>query len=182
MDLKIKVKELLDYFDKSEIIECVLNIEEYDDNIENRMFNELFYEIVPTILHEDDLNSMMNSIENRSPFLDTELFNLGFAIPSNLYIKNGHNKFILRESMSGILNDKVRLDFQKKGFNANIQDLVNLKDASFKSFLLDKKSPISEYVDLEFFENIISNKLVDNSLNKFIFSFINCKIFLDEFL
>jgi hypothetical protein len=41
MDLKIKVKELLDYFDKSEIIECVLNIEEYDNNIENRMLNEL---------------------------------------------------------------------------------------------------------------------------------------------
>ena len=30
--------------------------------------NELFNETVPAILNNEDLNSMMNSIENRSPF------------------------------------------------------------------------------------------------------------------
>ena len=34
------------------------------------MMNELFYEIVPVLLHEDDLNSMNFSIENRTPYLD----------------------------------------------------------------------------------------------------------------
>ena len=38
------------------------------DNLRNRMINELNHEIVPTILYSDDLNSMMHSIENRSPF------------------------------------------------------------------------------------------------------------------
>ena len=38
------------------------------------MLNELFHEAVPVILHEDDLNAMYFSIENRSPFLDRELF------------------------------------------------------------------------------------------------------------
>ena len=39
--------------------------------LRNRMLNEMFVEAVPVILHEDDLNAMSFSIENRSPFLDT---------------------------------------------------------------------------------------------------------------
>ena len=41
--------------------------------LKNRMMNELFHESVPINLQEDDLNSMNYSIENRSPFLDTNL-------------------------------------------------------------------------------------------------------------
>ena len=36
-----------------------------NDLLRNRMANELLHEIVPVILHEDDLNSMFYSIENR---------------------------------------------------------------------------------------------------------------------
>ena len=35
--------------------------------LRNRMLNELYHEAVPVILHEDDLNAMFFSIENRSP-------------------------------------------------------------------------------------------------------------------
>ena len=37
------------------------------------MLNELFYESVPVILKEEDLNCMKNSIENRAPYLDKSL-------------------------------------------------------------------------------------------------------------
>ena len=37
--------------------------------LRNRMLNELLHEATPVLLNQDDLNSMMNSIENRSPFL-----------------------------------------------------------------------------------------------------------------
>ena len=43
-----------------------------DDLLRNRMLNELFHEAVPVILHEDDLNAMYYSIENRSPYLDRD--------------------------------------------------------------------------------------------------------------
>ena len=44
--------------------------------LRNRMLNELFFEVIPVILHEDDRNSMMYSVENRSPFLSYELLHL----------------------------------------------------------------------------------------------------------
>ena len=59
------------------------------------MLNELFYESVPVILHEDDLNSMYYSIENRF-FLDTNLFEWPQSILTEHFINRGV-KAILRD-------------------------------------------------------------------------------------
>ena len=132
------------------------------------------------ILYEDDLNSMMNSIENRSPYLDTSLYSLTSSIPTEYFIQKGFNKYILRESMKGILNEKVRLD-RKKGFNASINSLINLKDDSIRDYLLDEKSIIKDFVDLKKMKKLFDIKIADNSFSKFIFNFINCKLFVDAY-
>ena len=67
------------------------------------------------ILHEDDLNSMYYSIENRSPFLDRELFEFMYSIPNKYLIKNGYSKYILRQSVKGVLNKNVRNEREKQG-------------------------------------------------------------------
>ena len=62
--------------------------ENYSTNIfSNRRMNELFNETVPAILNNEDLNSMMNSIENRSPFLSKELFDFFFLYRQNINSK-----------------------------------------------------------------------------------------------
>ena len=38
------------------------------DVLRNRMLNECFYETIPVLTDQDDLNHMFNSIENRCPF------------------------------------------------------------------------------------------------------------------
>ena len=78
------------------------------------MLNELFHETVPIILKHDDLNSMHNSIENRSPYLDKELFEFSCSLPSSFLIRDGFQKKILRDSSKNILNKKIRLYKQKK--------------------------------------------------------------------
>ena len=69
---------------------------------------------------------MKYSVENRSPFLDKKLVEFAFSIPEELLIQKGYGKYILRESLKGILNDKVRLDRNKRGFNASINSLLDL--------------------------------------------------------
>ena len=83
-------------------------------HLKNRMLNELFEEVVPVILKEDDLNSMKYSIENRSPYLDLKLFRYLNEIDSNLFIQNGYSKFILRKSLNGIVPDKILWNREKK--------------------------------------------------------------------
>ena len=60
------------------------------------MLNELFYESVPVILHEDDHNAMSLSMENRSPYLDKKLFEYTLSIPTEQFIQNGFGKSILK--------------------------------------------------------------------------------------
>jgi len=149
------------------------------DMLKNRMLNELLYETVPPILFEDDLNSMFFSVENRSPFLDRELVDFIFSIPTEYFLRGGFNKSLLRDAMKGIVPDCVLLDKRKVGFNASLLDLF---DVEKNDVWLFNDSPIYEIVNMDkikkFFKGADS---WNDSNNKFAFSFISAKIFLEEF-
>lgn len=148
--------------------------------LRNRMLNELFNESTPVILHEDDLNSMFYSIENRSPYLDSELCSFSYSIPTEHLIKNGMAKHILRSSMAGILNDRVRLDPHKKGFNASVESLFDLRDPSVLEELTNG-GPSSGIVDQRKLRSLLDSQEsgIPNSVSKFLFYYINAKIFLE---
>ena len=148
--------------------------------LKNRALNEIFHEIVPPILLEDDTNSMFFSLENRSPYLDRKLFEFMFSIPVDNYINNGYAKSILRESASGYLHDDVRLDRKKIGFNASINNIFDFSDRHFKSEILNKKSDIFEIFDHNKIKKIFNKDISRNHYSKFIFSFLNAKLFLDK--
>lgn len=151
----------------------------YDSVLKNRMLNEIFHEATPLILHEDDMNAMYYSIENRSPFLDRDLFEFCNSIPTKYLIQGGAAKSVLRESMRGIVPNAV-LDSKKKvGFNAPINDLLNLEDEVTRNELL-ADSPIFEHVKYDMIEDLINTRNAPNSKSKFLFSFLSCKMFLEE--
>ena len=147
--------------------------------LRNRMLNELFHEVTPVVLHEDDLNSMKYSIENRSPFLDVNLFEFSYSIPNEYLIQDGYGKYVLREAMKGILNEKVRLDRRKVGFNASINSIVDLNDTTTVEYLLSD-SPVFDIIHRGKIEALLKQNYSENSYKKFIFNFINTKIFLDQ--
>jgi asparagine synthase (glutamine-hydrolysing) len=122
---------------------------------------------------------MYYSIENRSPYLDTRLLKFAGSIPTKHLIREGYGKYILRESMDGILNDHVRLDRRKKGFNASINSMIDLQDASVRSYLLDPKADIFEIIDRSKMEKLFNQFPIPNHLSKFIFNFINVRLFLE---
>ena len=149
--------------------------------LKNRMLNELFHELVPLICNEDDMNSMKMSIENRSPLLNKELLNFSLSLPQNMYIKDGYGKSLFRDSMKGILNDKVRLDRKKHGFNSSIHSLINLKSKKVMDFFI-KNEQLNEFINVKNFCSYLKNqKSTDNANSKFIFSVFNTAIFLKKF-
>ena len=145
----------------------------------NRSLNELFHETTPVILNEDDTNSMYYSIENRSPFLDSNLFNFLYSLPTVKLIQDGYAKFILRESVKNYLHEDVRMDRIKKGFNASITSIFNFSDKKFMDELLNKNSKIFEIFDIKKIEKMFNKNISLNHYSKFIFSFMNAKFFLD---
>ena len=144
------------------------------------MINEMKHEIVPVLLKEDDLNSMYNSIENRSPFLDTELFSECLNMPSKYYVKNGLAKWHLRKIINNIVPDKIRLNRRKIGFNAPIEEVIDLNNKKNIDFLISD-SEIFKIVKKDKILRLINKKKNFTGVeNNFIFSFLSSKIFIDN--
>ncbi len=149
--------------------------------LRNRMMNDLFSDVVPLVLYQEDLNYMKNSIENRCPFLDSKLTNFAYSIPNKLLVKNGYTKSILREIGKKYLPEEVNFDSRKRGFNASILSLFNINKKENLEFCLDK-SKIFEFMNKEKVEELLTKKnFKSNSFSKFLFSFISTKIFLENF-
>ena len=148
--------------------------------LHRRMLNEMFHEVTRTALHEDDLNSMKYSIENRSPYLDSKLFSFAYSIPIEYGIMHGYNKYVLREAMKGILNDQVRLSREKKGFNAAITSLVDFKDENVTSLLLDPNAKVFDLIHRDKMKSLFELDFIPNSSAKFLFNFINLRFFLEN--
>ena len=148
--------------------------------LRNRMLNELFHESVPQILHEDDLNAMYFSIENRSPFLDRHLFEFSGRIPTAHLVRDGRAKAVLRDAMRGIVPDEVLDNRRKVGFNAPILELLDADNPAERRALLGD-SPIWDHVHRDRITGLLDKPELPNSESKFLFYFLNAKMFLEEF-
>lgn len=151
-----------------------------DSPLRNRMLNELFHEAVPPILHEDDLNAMYYSVENRSPFLDRALFETTMQIPTRHLIRRGRAKALLRDAVKDIAPAAVIDNPRKVGFNVPIFDLLDVSDPKVKAALLDD-SPIFDHVIRDRIEALVRRPSLPNSESKFLFYFLSAKMFLEEF-
>lgn len=151
----------------------------HPQNFRNRMLNELLYETVPVILHEDDLNAMFYSIENRSPFLDRGLFETTQSIPTRHLIRDGFAKAVLREAVRGIAPDSVINSRRKIGFNAPLLDLLDLHDPATRTEI-EADSPVYEIVRRDKVLQRLQNRNLPNSESKFLFNVLNAKMFLEE--
>lgn len=147
--------------------------------LRNRMMNEMFHEAVPVILHEDDLNAMYYSIENRSPFLDRNLFEYAYRIPTRHLIRDGFNKVLLRDAVRGIAPDCVLDRRIKVGFNAPVLSFLDPRQpAVYDELTAD--GPLFDVLRRDKVVGILDRQALPNSESKFLFNLVNTKMFLEE--
>jgi asparagine synthase (glutamine-hydrolysing) len=149
------------------------------DGLRNRMMNELFHETVPVILHEDDLNAMYWSIENRSPYLDRSLAEFCYTIPTRHLVRSGLAKAPLRDAVRGVAPARVLDNPRKIGFNAPIASFLDTRDRAVRDWLL-AGSPIYDLVRRDCMAALIDRPSLPDSDSKFLFSFVSAKMFLEQ--
>ncbi|VDG72435.1 asparagine synthase [Clostridium carnis] len=121
------------------------------------------------LLHYEDRNSMMFSVESRVPFLDHRLVEFVLLSESEEKIKNGMTKVMLRDGMKGILPEKIRNRKDKMGFmtpesiwirkNRKILKMYFEEGCIFLDEMIDKK------VALEWFDEQMKNdKNIDSTI------------------
>ena len=174
----IKGKNLSKEFGKKIVNFPFLEKKFTNSYLKNRMMNEMFYESVPVILQEEDINAMQFSIENRSPYLNSELYKYVINLDEKNFVKNGFAKFILRKCLKKISPDHILNNYEKIGFNISPEKLLNFDSKKIKS-IFKKKSQIYKIVDRVKIMNVLKNKKLISKNSNFLFKFLNAKIFID---
>lgn len=144
----------------------------------------LFCAGIPEMLRWEDKNSMRWSIETRPPFLDIELVESVFSLPSDQKLRDGKRKLIFREAMEDIVPDIISGRNDKIGFAAPADDLFrNEKVISFCKDILYSESfksrPYWRWDKVEkVFKEHIENK---RNAGDIIFKWINLELWLRKY-
>lgn len=85
-------------------------------SLQDSLINHFEYKL-EHLLKWEDRNSMHFSMEARVPFLDYRLVERTLATQSDMIIKNGITKHILRDAMKEILPEEIRLRRDKVGYD-----------------------------------------------------------------
>lgn len=114
------------------------------------------------LLKWDDINSMKFSLESRVPFLDYRLVEASLNLPSKRILKKGTTKYILRESMRGILPQRIVDRKDKKGFSNPRQEWF--KSVEFQELIGDILDS-QDFKNLHIFNSEDAKKKYQNHLN-----------------
>ena len=68
-----------------------------------------------------------------------------------------------------------------KGFNASINSMVDFADGQVREYLLEPSAAVFELVNRKRIVELFDLSPVPNHLSKFLFSFINARVFLEQF-
>ena len=87
--------------------------------------NDIYKYQLPTNLRSDDRDGMAFGIESRHPFMDYRIVDFGMRLPDKYKIKNGWQKWILRE-ISGQIPDLIRYRKDKKGYTTPQKEMLEI--------------------------------------------------------
>jgi asparagine synthase (glutamine-hydrolysing) len=110
----------VDRINTAELYETVFNSTSSDDTINRLLLTDCLIHLVDDLLLRADRMSMAHTMELRVPFLDIDLVNFAFSIPSKYKIKGMVNKIPLRNAINGIIPSQISKR-TKKGLNMPYQ-------------------------------------------------------------
>jgi len=130
----------------------------FDKHLKNLQYRDIFYTKIPRALRFNDRVSMMHSTELREPFLDYRLVELAFSQKESVKIHNGQSKWMLRQLVGDLLDDKIALAPKRTLQTPQREWISNELKNSFSE-------KINEFSKLDFIENVNLSKIWNQYLN-----------------
>ena len=132
------------------------------NNLKLRLMDDLFKNSIPALLRYEDRNTMHFGLEGRVPFLDKDLVSFVFSLEDEAIIKRGWNKRILRDSLTGVLPEMIRLRRNKIGFTTPEHEwFMRLKNFFYGVFMSEEfkgRKYFDQTAVVEAFEGFVSGK------------------------
>ena len=150
------------------------------------LLDGLLYADIKTYLHEllmkQDQMSMATSIESRVPFLDHKLVEFTARMPDTMKLRGGTTKFVLRESMKGVLPERI-LSRSKMGFPVPIGRWFR---GPFKSiideYVLSERALARDIFEPDFVKRLVSLHQSGEDHSERLWALLNFEIWLRQFV
>lgn len=130
-----------------------------DDYIYKSLSQDFNNFLVDDILSKNDRSSMANSLELRSPFLDSKVINFAFGeLDSSLKVNDKKKKILLKKLCLKLFPENFEFE-KKRGFSIPIADYFKKKDwlKMCEDILLDENSLFNTKYVASMFKNSIFN-------------------------
>jgi asparagine synthase (glutamine-hydrolysing) len=111
--------------------------------------DDITVDTLPQLLRMEDRSSMAFSIEARVPLLDHKLVELGLGLPDHLKVNHGWSKYAVRQAMTGMVPEAVRLRKTKLPFAAPDHRWLSADLRPHISELLNSDLRCRRYVDVD---------------------------------
>lgn len=145
----------------------------------------LLYADIKTYLHEllmkQDQMSMATSVESRVPFLDHKLVEFTAKMPDTMKLRGGTTKYVLRESMKGVLPEKI-LTRRKMGFPVPIGSWFRGRFKSvIQEYVLSERALSRGIFAPDFVRNLVSLHQAGEDHSERLWSLVNFEMWLRRF-
>ena len=185
LKLQLRIKQnnfinkdfLSEYSKSNNVINTIYSSRTFRDSLIDHMDYKLEH-----LLKWDDRNSMHFSLESRVPFLDFRVVERTLASNLDNFINKGVTKHILRESMDGILPNRIKNRMDKVGFATPIESWLKSKffTEKIKNEIISDPF-INQLIDLKKFNLKLDENNDNQYVHPFLWKAINLKYWHDEF-
>lgn len=90
------------------------------DPLNDRLYADVTRDVIPSLLHYEDRNSMAFSIEARTPFLDYRLIEYALTLPGTDKVRDGQTKWLFRQAMEGVTPPAILERKDKMGYSTPV--------------------------------------------------------------
>lgn len=122
----------------------------------------VFYSTLPKYLHWEDRNSMANSVEARTPFLDHRLVEFAYNLPDDFLEKDGVNKRIMREAFDSLIPEQIKNRKDKMGFTTPEEMWVRKEKPTLFRKKLEEAIELTDGIvkpgALDYFDAVVNGK------------------------
>ncbi len=152
-------------------------------NLKRRLLQDIFRNSLQSLLRYEDKNAMRFSIEGRVPFLDFNLLKYLFSLDDSFIIRDGWNKFILRQSMVPLLPKSIAKRRNKIGFTTpEYEWFMHMKNKIYGIFLSESfanRPYFNQKEVLKAFQMFIEGRIDDTMV---FWRCLNLELWLREFI
>lgn len=156
--------------------------EPFKNDLQNKQYRDLFYTKIPRALRFNDRISMAYSTELREPFLDHNLVEFAFSRPNEFKIRNGVQKYMLREILKPLVPSDISYTPKRPLQTPQREWLGNdLKDFVIAQLKSLRNSAFSDWFDHNAIEREWKNYLAgDNQSSFHIWQWVNAAMILEK--